>query len=91
MDKAHLVWILFTLQQVLVLLIEYLSSFNLLFWRWLSENQYRPDFIQALLRKSSDEQVVMSVDNPCYILRNKPLIKTFKNIRASFHENFSER
>ena len=58
---------------------------------WLTENQGKPDFIQGLLRKSAEDRIVMAVDNPCYIPRNKPLIKTFKDVRGSFQENLSER
>ncbi|XP_067947183.1 krev interaction trapped protein 1-like [Watersipora subatra] len=58
---------------------------------WLVESQNRPDFIQGLLRKSPQDRLVMAVDNPCYIARNKPLIKMFRNIRGSFQETLSER
>ncbi|KAF6027096.1 KRIT1 [Bugula neritina] len=58
---------------------------------WLSENQHKPDFIQALLRKACEERLVMSVDNPCYIPRNKPLIKVFKDVDHTFSEDFAER
>lgn len=67
------------------------SVVSILLFSWLTDNQHRPDIIQALLRKSPEERLVMSVDNPCYIARNKPLVKTFKTIRGVFQENLSER